>query len=117
MEYMVMYILDDPVLMEDLIETWVAGGIRGATIIESTGMYRLQRKLIPTQYLFSSNKTGEKDNITIMAIVKDQATAEKCLEITESIVGDLDHPNTGIFAAWPLGIVKGLHARGSGEHL
>ncbi len=117
MEYMVMYILDDPVLMEELIEVWVSGGIRGATIIESTGMYRLQRKLIPMQYLYSNTHTNEKDNITILAVVKDQAMAEKCLALTESLVGDLDQPNTGIFAAWPLSIVKGLPRRGRAEHM
>ena len=110
MKFMVLYILDDPALMEELVEGWVAGGIRGATIVESTGMYRLQRRLIPTQYLYSNTHATEKDNVTIIAVVQDQAAAEKCLEITESIVGDLDHPNTGIFAAWPLSIVKGLPA-------
>lgn len=108
MKFMVLYILDDPTLMEELVEAWVEGGIRGATIIESMGLHRLQRRLIPTQYLYSNTHAAEKDNLTIIAIVKDQETAEKCLEITESVVGDLDKPNTGIFAAWPLSIVKGL---------
>lgn len=111
MKYFVMYILDDPTLLEDMVEAWVSGGIRGATIIESTGMYRLQRKLISMSYLYESDHASEKDNVTIMAIVQDEATAEKCLQITESVVGDLDKPNTGIFAAWPTSIVKGLPER------
>lgn len=108
MKYFVIYILDDPTLLEDMVEAWVSGGIRGATIIESTGMYRLQRKLISMSYLYESDHASEKDNVTILAIVEDEATAEKCLKITESVVGDLDKPNTGIFAAWPASIVKGL---------
>jgi hypothetical protein len=111
MNFFVMYILDDPTLLEDLVEEWVSGGIRGATIIKSTGLYRLQRKLISMSYLYESDHASEKDNVTIMAIVEDQETAEKCLELTEAVMGDLDKPNTGIFAAWPVSIVKGLPKR------
>lgn len=111
MKFFVMYILDDPTLLEDLVEEWVSGGIRGATIIESTGMYRLQRKLISMSYLYESDHATGKDNVTIMAVVEDEAMAEKCLELTEEVIGDLDKPNTGIFAAWPVSIVKGLPAR------
>jgi hypothetical protein len=108
MNYMALFILDDPSLLEDVLKAWTKGGIRGATIIESTGLYRLTRKLIPMRYLYSSREASEKENVTLMAIVDDQAMAEKCLVLTETIVGDLTQPNTGIFAAWPLSLVKGI---------
>jgi hypothetical protein len=108
MNYMALLILDDPSLLEDVLKAWTKGGIRGATIMESTGLYRLTRKLIPMRYLYTSREASEKENVTLIAIVDDQAMAEKCLALTESIIGDLDQPNTGIFAAWPLSLVKGL---------
>jgi hypothetical protein len=108
MNYMALLILDDPSLLEDVLKAWMKGGIRGATIMESTGLYRLTRKLIPMRYLYTSREASEKENVTLIAIVDDQAMAEKCLALTESIIGDLDQPNTGIFAAWPLSLVKGL---------
>jgi hypothetical protein len=37
--------------------------------------------------------------------------AEQCLALTESVIGDLSQPDTGIFAAWPLSLVKGLSSR------
>ncbi len=110
MNYMALFILDDPSLMEDVLKAWTKGGIRGATIIESTGLYRLTRKLIPMRYLYTSREASEKENVTLIAIVDDQAMAESCLALTESIIGDLNQPNTGIFAAWPLSMVKGLSA-------
>jgi hypothetical protein len=76
--------------------------------MESTGLYRLTRKLIPMRYLYTSREASEKENVTLIAIVDDQAMAEKCLQLTESVIGDLNQPNTGIFAAWPLSMVKGL---------
>jgi len=38
--------------------------------------------------------------------------AEKCRQIIESVVGDLEKPNTGIFTTWQLDQVKGLSAQG-----
>jgi len=108
MNYMALFILDDPSLLEDVLKAWTKGGIRGATIMESTGLYRLTRKLIPMRYLYTSREASEKENVTLIAIVDDQAMVEKCLQLTESVVGDLNQPNTGIFAAWPLSMVKGL---------
>lgn len=108
MNYMALFILDDPSLLEDVLKAWSKGGIRGATIMESTGLYRLTRKLIPMRYLYTSREASEKENVTLIAILDDQAMAEKCLQLTESVIGDLNQPNTGIFAAWPLSMVKGL---------
>ena len=110
MQYMALFILDDPSMLEDVLKAWTKGGIRGATVIESTGLYRLTRKLIPMRYLYTSREASEKENVTLIAIVDDQAMAEQCLALTESIIGDLNQPNTGIFAAWPLSMVKGLSA-------
>jgi hypothetical protein len=108
MNYMALFILDDPTLLEDVLESWSKGGIRGATIIESTGLYRLTRKLIPMRYLYTGRDASEKENVTLLAILDDEVMAEKCLQLTEAIVGDLNKPNTGIFATWPLSMVKGL---------
>jgi hypothetical protein len=111
MNYMALFILDDPSRLEDVLRAWSKGGIRGATVIESTGLYRLTRKLIPMRYLYSSREASEKENVTLIAIVEDQSMAEQCLALTESVIGDLSQPDTGIFAAWPLSLVKGLSAR------
>lgn len=108
MAYLTMLILDDPAQLDAVLTTLVKGGIRGATIIESTGLYRHQRKLIPMRYLYTSQDADEKDNLAIFALVEDKAAADKCLNLIESVVGDLSQPHTGVFAAWPLDIVKGL---------
>ncbi len=33
---------------------------------------------------------------------------QDCLHATEQILTDLDGPNTGVFAAWPLAFVRGV---------
>jgi hypothetical protein len=58
---------------------------------------------------------GEFGNYTLLAIVRGEATAQQCLAAAEGVVGDLDGPNTGVLAAWPLALIKGVPQPGGGE--
>ncbi len=109
--FMVLLVLDNPDQLDAVLRAWDEAGIRGATIIESSGIHRRLRRLIPMRYHFQMQGDEEKANLTLLAIVKNQAQVNACLKATESITGDLDSPNTGVFAAWPLTTVKGLPPR------
>ena len=50
----------------------------------------------------------EEGHYTLLAIVESDEMVQICLEEAERIVGDLCKPNTGVFAAWPLSLVKGV---------
>ncbi|KAF0110427.1 MAG: hypothetical protein FD147_1687 [Chloroflexi bacterium] len=113
--YIVLFVLDDPSRLDKILTAWTEGGIKGATVIESTGLHRHQRKLIPMRYLYSSPLADEKDNVTIFAIVDDKEASDHCLALIESVVGDLNEPNTGVFAAWPLSYVKGISGNKDSE--
>jgi hypothetical protein len=60
------------------------------------------------RYVFQSSGVIEKGHLTLLAIVEKQNLVDACLQATETITGDLDAPNTGVFASWPLTTVKGL---------
>lgn len=109
--FMVLLVLDNPDQLEAVLQAWDQAGIRGATIIESTGINRHLKRLIPMRYLFQAQGGEEEGHLTLLAIVESQAQVEACLHATESVTGDLDGPNTGVFAAWPLTTVKGLPPR------
>lgn len=106
--YMVMLVLDDPDQLDALLQSWRSVGIEGATIIESTGIHRHARQPIPMRYLYQVTGSQEQGHYTLLSIVKDESMVQACLQATETLIGDLDQPNTGIFAAWPLAVVKGL---------
>jgi len=108
--YMIMFVLDDPDHLGQVIGAWEAVGIRGATIIESTGIQRLRRQEIPMRFLFQSFGPVEEGHLTLFVIVESEQFVHECLQACEEIVGNLDEPNTGIFAAWPLSHVRGLPA-------
>jgi len=106
--YMIMFVLDDPDQLDKLLEAWETAGVRGATIIESTGIRRRQKKSLPMRYMFQTIGDVEEGHYTLFAIVDSEDVVRSCLQATEHLVGDLDEPNTGVFAAWPLAVVKGL---------
>lgn len=109
--YMVMLVLDDPARLDAVLDAWAGIGISGATIVESTGIYRhraAQRRVYARYNFAGAGTTGEVGNYTLFAVVPDEAVARQCLAAVEGVVGDLDGPNTGVLAAWPLAVVKGV---------
>jgi len=106
--YLVLMVIDDPAKVDNVLDQLKIGGIAGATIVESTGLHRKRQKRIPLRYSYGGIEHEETDNLTLFAIVQNRQEAERCREIVESVVGDLDEPNTGIFAAWELDMVKGV---------
>lgn len=112
--YMIMFVLDDPKRVDELLAVWEQAGVSGATLVESTGLHRRRRQLIPMRYVFQTTSDYvEESHFTVFAIVKDEATVQACLRATEALVGDLSLPNTGVFAAWPLSLVKGSPKQGA----
>ncbi len=110
--YAILFVLDDPDLLDKLLVSWEKVGIRGATIIESTGWQRRKMKnhLLGVRFNYASlaGAARQENHITLFVVVENRTIVEKCIEATEAIVGDLNKPNTGILTAWELGIVKGL---------
>jgi len=105
--FMIMFVLDDPEKLPDILDGWEKAGVTGVTIIESTGMHRVKRKFLPIGYLPAYYGHSENHQ-TLIAVVEKEDLIKTCLEAAEAVVGDLMQPNTGIFAAWPLHTVKGM---------
>lgn len=106
--YMIMFVLDDIQFSDAILNAWSEMGISGATIIESSGLHRHLKKIIPMRYAFNSGESEETGNLTFFVMVETEKMVKTCLEAIEKIVGDLNQPNTGIFSAWPLSIIKGI---------
>lgn len=113
--HMVMFVLDDPDLLDRVLEAWEAAGATGVTIVESTGIRRRRGAHVPARYAFGHRgRTVEEGHYTLFAVVRDEAQAQAFLQAAEAVVGDLGRPDSGILAAWPLTLVKGLTSGGEG---
>ena len=106
--FIIMFVLDDTSLLDELLASWSDVGISGATIIESSGLYRRINQNIPMRYLYGGESENEKGNMTLFVAVDTEEKVQTCLQAAEKVVGDLNDPNSGVFLAWPLTFSKGI---------
>jgi len=111
--YLILFVLDNPDKLEELLNAWEKTGTGGATVLVSTGMHRLNSGVIRDDLplmpgLDDFYKRVEDYHRTLFTIVKDDATLDKIVTATESVVGDLNRPNTGILVVLPTARVYGV---------
>jgi nitrogen regulatory protein PII len=114
MHYLVVLVLDDVNKCPPLFDAWEAAGVSGLTIIESTGLGRLRRTLglrddmplMPS--LRSLMQAREEHHRTIFSIVEGEEMVDKVIAATESTIGKLSEPHTGVLFALPVARVVGL---------
>lgn len=115
--YMVFFVLHDPNLLSDVLEAWNETGVKGITILPSTGLKRLQSDdvlredmpLIPS--LEDIMHQEERLNRTLFTIVEDDEMVDRVVQATQSVVGDLEQPKTGILTVLPIAKVFGLNRK------
>lgn len=107
------FVLDNPALLNEVLEAWTSAGVKGITIIESTGVHRVRGRvsahdapmMLGLSRLLRTDQVGHN---TLFAIVEDMAVVDRVKAATEAVVGDLSGPNTGILFAVPVAAVWGL---------
>lgn len=112
--YMLMFVLDDPERLDEVLDAWAQSGVSGITIMESSGFHRRQAHVLGARYIAMLPvllERIEKGSYTLFSVVKDNSQVEQCIAATERIIGDLGEPNTGVIAAWPVAFAKGLEKR------
>jgi hypothetical protein len=114
--FLVMFVLDNPDLLDQVLDAWDTVGVSGVTIVESSGINRRRlARQIGAPFMAGINRlmTGSQENhTTLFTMVPDEAMVQACIREAEMIVGDLSQPHTGVLAAWPLAIVKGVPEEG-----
>ncbi|HHY47658.1 MAG TPA: hypothetical protein GX506_10230 [Firmicutes bacterium] len=102
-------VLDKTELLNRILKTFLDCGIRGATVISSTGMGRVLSDEVP---LFSDLRAmfqdGRQYNYTIFAVIKDEEKIERLIVALKKVLGDLEKPGTGIMFTVPVTRVIGL---------
>ena len=111
--YLILFVLDNPDKLEDLLNAWEETGTGGATVLSSTGMHRLNAGVIRDDIplmpgLDDFYRRVEDYHRTLFTIVKDDEMLNKIVDATQSVVGELNNPNTGILVVLPTAQVYGL---------
>jgi nitrogen regulatory protein PII len=112
--YMILFVLHDPFRLQEVLNLWNETGVSGITILPSSGLKRLQESnifrddipLIPSLENLLEQK--ETLNRTLFTIVPSEEMVDKVVNATQTLIGDLNLPNTGILAVIPVARVYGL---------
>ena len=104
-------VLNKTECLEPLLEKLLESGVRGATILESTGMMRVLDRggddapmFGALRHLFDPERNGSK---TLMMVLEDHQ-AEKVRGIINEVTGGIHRPDTGILFAVPALYTEGM---------
>jgi hypothetical protein len=117
MPEMIVLVVDDAEKVEEILNTWVALGIPGVTLLDGAGLghaltprgAREDLPLIPS--LASMLRQREEHSRVLFSVVPDGFEVEALIVATEAITGPLDDPDTGILFTVPVTRVRGLGRR------
>ncbi len=116
MAYLVVLVLDDLDQCPDLLDAWEEAGVRGVTILESSGIGRVRQAAIRDDLpLMPSLKdllrTEESHHRTLFSVVETKAEVDTLVQVAQSVVGDFSQPRTGLLFVVALDQVLGLHKK------
>ena|SRR5690554_3689126 len=110
---LLVFVLNDEELLDDLLESFVHRGIKGATILDSMGMARALTSSNSSNNIpiFGSLKLmlneGRTSNKTIFVALREEQL-ETCIQSIKQVVGSLDKPDSGILFTLPIDYIEGF---------
>ncbi len=114
--YFILFVLHETSKMKDLLHAWEEAGVKGATVLFSTGLGRIRQNfglmedfpLFPTMSEILDRAESMDLSRTVFSVVKSDEIVKSVLYHTQKVVGDLNKPNTGILVVLPVAQVYGL---------
>jgi nitrogen regulatory protein P-II 1 len=112
--YLVLFVLNEAEHLEDVLDVWERTGVSGVTILHSSGLGRVRKDrglrddlpLMPSlKALFEHEEYFSR---TLFSVVQDESMAERLVQATEKVVGDLHRPGKGLIVVLPLLKIYGL---------
>lgn len=115
--FAIFFVLHDTNALNDVLSAWDEVGVSGVTILPSTGLKRMRQKgglrddmpLIPS--IDDLMEHVENTNRTLFTVVNDESMVDRVIAASQSVVGDLDLPNTGILVVLPVARAYGLNRK------
>lgn len=113
MSYLVVVVLDDPDKSDALLAAWEQAGVRGVTILESSGIGRVRgaalREEMPLMPSLRNLLRGQEEHHrTFFSVVENETRVEALAAAAQQVAGDFSQPHSGLLFALPLSHVYGL---------
>lgn len=107
---LVYIVLNKPESLEEILSLFIQYDIKGATVIESSGMGHLVANQFPMFSMFAELGEDKATNSkTIFTVVESEEERNEVLSIVESVLGDISKPDTAIFFSVPINFQKGIN--------
>ncbi len=106
---LLVFILNEVEKTEELLKAFQKADIKGATLINSTGMANAllasgdDEVFGSLRHLLNVNRNENRTFLLLM----EARLVKSAVAVIESVVGDLSRPNTGIVFTLPVDLVKG----------
>jgi len=109
--FLVIIVVHNVAKLPDLLHAWQKIGVPGATILRSTGAYRMTTWLSRVglgglERLLDSEDSGQR---TLLAGIEDPDLLARAIAEAERALGNFDEPHSGLLLVVPVAQVKGLH--------
>jgi nitrogen regulatory protein PII len=113
MSYLVVLIVNDPADCPALLDAWEAAGVKGITILNSSGLGHIRNNgmrddipLMPSlEDLFKQEEVYHR---MLMSVVDNQEMVDCLVKISLDITGDLEEPHSGFLFVVPVVQAYGL---------
>lgn len=100
-------VLNQKEFLLDILDGFVEKGIKGATVVDSSGMCHLVADHIPFFSHFAEIEGEKNHSKTIFTVVDGEAQRNKAVSIVEEILGSLDKPDSAFIFSVPVNFIKG----------
>lgn len=110
--HLLVEVLEQTEHLAGLLEGFAKAGVTGTTVLDSIGMGRVLLESgadVPAMQIIKEVLArGKPTNKTVFAVVRDEETLRKAIEVVRSLCGDLNDPGKGILFTLRLDLVQGL---------
>jgi nitrogen regulatory protein PII len=110
---LVVMTVDNADLCPFILDAWESLGVRGITILESSGLGRVRRAVLrddlPLMPSLSDLLEGDEvHHRTIFSVVDDEDLVERMIESAQGFTGNLEEAHTGFLFTVPVSRAIGL---------
>ena len=110
--HLLVQVLEQTEHLAGLLEGFAKAGVTGTTVLDSIGMGRILLKSgadVPAMPIIKDILAkGKPTNKTIFAVVEDEDTLRKAIEVVRSLCDDLNAPGKGILFTIHVDLVQGF---------
>ena len=110
--FLLINVVEQTEKLPEILEGFSKVGVRGTTILGSTGMGRVLMargaQLPAADETVQALKSLEPSNRTTLTVVANQQLLDAAIKVIKDSCGDLNQPGKGIIAVVPLHFVDGV---------